>query len=187
VKKKIKRSERIKAGAMAATKLLFLLLLFSMGLGGLVTTSAGAPKDPSASQIEKPNTPPNAPAKQPRSESSEGTSAKIVEASRIESVLGRDILSESGENVGRIVDVLADRSGQVRAAIVDLGGFLGVGSRKIAVDWSALHFGTKGSSSVVIVDLNREHLRVAPEVKQGEPVIIVGGDRPSQSEAKAPE
>ena len=42
--------------------------------------------------------------------------------------------------MGRIVDVLVDRSGEVRAAIIDFGGFLGVGSRKIAVDWDALHF-----------------------------------------------
>ena len=27
-----------------------------------------------------------------------------------------------------------------RAAIIDFGGFLGVGSRKIAVAWQALHF-----------------------------------------------
>ena len=47
--------------------------------------------------------------------------------------------------MGRIVDVLVDRRGQVRAAIIDFGGFLGVGSRKIAVDWSALHFPPPGN------------------------------------------
>ena len=40
--------------------------------------------------------------------------------------------------MGRIVDVIVNRSGQVRAAIIDFGGFLGVGSRKVAVEWSAL-------------------------------------------------
>ena len=44
--------------------------------------------------------------------------------------------------MGRIVDVIVDRTGTVRAAVIDFGGFLGVGSRKIVVDWSALHFGT---------------------------------------------
>ena len=43
--------------------------------------------------------------------------------------------------MGRIVDVIVDRAGTVRAAVIDFGGFLGVGSRKIVVDWSALHFG----------------------------------------------
>jgi len=42
--------------------------------------------------------------------------------------------------MGRIVDVIVNRDGQVRAAIIDFGGFLGVGNRKIAVDWRALNF-----------------------------------------------
>ena len=49
-----------------------------------------------------------------------------------ESVLGKNLIA-SGENAGRIVDVLTDESGRVRAVVVDYGGFLGVGSRKIAV------------------------------------------------------
>src|SRR6516165_7475124 len=61
----------------------------------------------------------------------EGTPAKILDARQVESLLGKSVLSTSGENVGRIVDVLVDRSGQIRAAVVDFGGFLGVGSRKI--------------------------------------------------------
>ena len=42
--------------------------------------------------------------------------------------------------MGQIIDVIVKRDGQVRAAVIDFGGFLGVGSRKIAVDWSALSF-----------------------------------------------
>jgi len=39
--------------------------------------------------------------------------------------------------MGRIVDVIVDLAGVVRAAVIDFGGFLGVGSRKIVVDWNA--------------------------------------------------
>src|SRR5258706_12586912 len=66
----------------------------------------------------------------------EGTAATIIDARSIESVLGKDVLNAAGENLGRIVDVLVDRSGHVRAAVIDFGGFLGVGSRKIAIDWT---------------------------------------------------
>ena len=47
-------------------------------------------------------------------------------------MLGKDVLSATGENMGRIVDVLFEYSGKPRAAIIDFGGFLGVGTRKIA-------------------------------------------------------
>src|SRR5579863_2177320 len=68
----------------------------------------------------------------------------VLNKHEVEGVLGRDVRSATDENMGRVVDVLVDRDGQVRAAIIDFGGFLGVGSRKIAVDWSALHFPPPG-------------------------------------------
>ena len=64
----------------------------------------------------------------------------ILNRHEVEGVLGREVRSATDEDMGRIADVLVDHSGQVRAAIIDFGGFLGVGSRKIAVDWNALHF-----------------------------------------------
>src|SRR6202050_4276323 len=62
----------------------------------------------------------------------------ILANHEVEGILGREVRSSADENMGRIVDVLVVRSGQVRAAIIDFGGFLGVGSRKIAVAWNAL-------------------------------------------------
>ena len=65
-------------------------------------------------------------------------------------------------------------TGQVRAAIIDFGGFLGVGSRKIAVDWRSLHFDPKKTGAVV-VNLTKDQLRVAPVYKAAEPVVMIGG------------
>ena len=56
----------------------------------------------------------------------------------LESVLGREVRTRVEEDVGRIIDLLADRYGRVQAAVIEFGGFLGIGTRKIAVEWSAL-------------------------------------------------
>src|SRR5215475_12572488 len=64
----------------------------------------------------------------------------VFEQQEVQGILGREVRSGANENMGRIVDVLVDRNGQVRAAIIDFGGFLGVGNRKIAVAWNALRF-----------------------------------------------
>jgi hypothetical protein len=77
--------------------------------------------------------------------------------------------------LGRIVDVIVDRSGAVRAAVIDFGGFLGVGSRKIVVDWNALHFAriaNKGDS--ITLELTKEQVRAAPEYKEDTPLIVLG-------------
>ncbi len=91
-----------------------------------------------------------------------------------ESVLGKDLIA-SGENAGRIVDVLTDESGRIRAVVVDYGGFLGVGTRKIALAWSDLRFDPNGSDGTVATDLPSERLRTAPEVKTGKPVVVISG------------
>jgi PRC-barrel domain len=104
----------------------------------------------------------------------EGTPATVVDGKQLESVLGISAVSSAGEDMGRIVDVVVDRSGQVRAAIIDFGGFLGVGSRKIAVDWGTIHFLPKGKADTVEVDLTKDQLRLAPVYKQGEPVVVIG-------------
>jgi hypothetical protein len=75
----------------------------------------------------------------PSKEAAPPPSVTIIGARDAHGVLGRDVRSSSDEAMGRIVDVIVDRGGQVRAAAIDFGGFLGVGSRKIVVDWNALH------------------------------------------------
>src|SRR5579864_6599893 len=64
----------------------------------------------------------------------------ILESHDLQGILGKEVLSAAGENMGRIVDVVVDRAGRVRAAVIDFGGFLGVGSRRVAVAWNALRF-----------------------------------------------
>ena len=93
----------------------------------------------------------------------------------VEGILGREVRSATDENMGRIVDVLVDRAGQVRAAIIDFGGFLGVGSRKIAVDWNALHFPQPGKPNErIALELTRDQVKAAPEYQDGKPVVILG-------------
>jgi PRC-barrel domain len=99
----------------------------------------------------------------------------ILNKHEVQGVLGREVRSTNDENMGRVVDVLVDRSGQVRAAIIDFGGFLGVGSRKIAVDWNALHFPEPGKPvERITLDLTRDQVKAAPEYQEGKPVVVLG-------------
>ena len=92
-------------------------------------------------------------------------SVTVIGAREAHGILGRDVRSAANENMGRVVDVIVDRAGVVRAAVIDFGGFLGVGSRKIVVDWAALHFPADGRSDRLTVDLTRDQVKSAPEYK----------------------
>jgi hypothetical protein len=98
-------------------------------------------------------------------------SVTVIGAYDARGILGRDVKSTADENMGRIVDVIVDRSGTVRAAVIDFGGFLGVGSRKIAVDWNAMRF---TSLSRITIDMTREQLKAAPEYETGKPITVLG-------------
>jgi hypothetical protein len=122
---------------------------------------------------------------------SPGTPAMVLDDQEVSTILGKSVRSNADEDMGRIVDIIVSRDGQVRAAIIDFGGFLGIGTRKIAVDWRALSFAPAGKPVTITVDLTRNQVRLAPEYKRGEPVVVVSSASPGRtapsSEAAAPE
>jgi hypothetical protein len=129
-------------------------------------TASPSPTPAPSPQATAPATP-KAPAPPP--------SVTIIGATEAHGVLGRDVRSPTDQDMGRIVDVIVDRAGVVRAAVIDFGGFLGVGSRKIVVDWNALHFGAiANKSDSITLDLSKEQVTAAPEYKEDAPIVVLG-------------
>jgi hypothetical protein len=103
-----------------------------------------------------------------------GALAITFDVRDVQAVLGKDVRSSTDEDMGRLVDVVVDHDGQPRAAVIDFGGFLGVGSRKIAVDWTALNFSRAAAKGIITVELSRDQVKAAPEFKDGSPVVVLG-------------
>jgi sporulation protein YlmC with PRC-barrel domain len=59
---------------------------------------------------------------------------------RASKVVGLNVYNDQNENVGTINDFLMDKSGNVKAAVISVGGFLGLGSRYVAVSYDKLKF-----------------------------------------------
>jgi hypothetical protein len=140
---------------------------------------AGSPQaDPNSPQPSQPqNTAPPAAPNPPAAskEPAPPPSVTIIGARDAHGVLGRDVRSPADEDMGRIVDVIVDRAGMVRAAVIDFGGFLGVGSRKIVVDWNALHFGRiANKSDSITLELTKDQVTAAPEYKEDTPIVVLG-------------
>lgn len=144
----------------------------------LVLLAAAGPGHAQDAQPAKPGaeTPaPPAPATPaPDQRQASETPAVVIGGDAAGTLLGKSVRSAAGDDLGRVVDVVVDRAGMTRAAIVDFGGFLGVGSRQIAVDWRVLHFPKDGSMDTIVTDLTEAQLRGAPAYKPGEPVVVVG-------------
>jgi hypothetical protein len=153
---------------------LSILMALAVVAAGLVTSRAqqngAAPPQAEPAPQQQNAAPPAAP-----KEPVPPPSVTIIRAREAHGVLGREVRSPTDEDMGRIVDVIVDRTGVVRAAVIDFGGFLGVGSRKIVVDWNALHFGRvadKGDS--ITLELTKDQVTAAPEYKEDAPIVVLG-------------
>lgn len=90
-------------------------------------------------------------------------------------VLGHTVSAPDGKTIGRVIDVLVDSSGKPEAAVIDVGGFLGVGARKIAVHWNTLHFAPGREHHQITLDLTLDQIEAAPEYKttrKSVPVVV---------------
>ena len=113
----------------------------------------------------------------------------VLDLQDAQGIIGRSVRSTADEDMGRVVDVIVSGDGDVRAVVIDFGGFLGVGSRKVAVDWGALKFSVNKTGAITTA-LTRNQIRVSPEYKAGEPIVVLRAspqpDAPSPPGGTAP-
>jgi PRC-barrel domain len=151
-------------------------ILVAAIVAGITPAVSRAAEEPPTAQAE-PNAPPSPAPAVPvvPKDAAPPPSVTIIGANDAHGVLGRDVRSAADEDMGRIVDVVVDRTGKVRAAVIDFGGFLGVGSRKIVVDWNALHFGKiANKKDSISLELTKAQVAAAPEYKEDTPIVVLG-------------
>ena len=96
------------------------------------------------------------------------------ELSGLHGVFGEQVRDLNGDDAGRLWDSLVDDAAKPMAAVIDYGGPLGVGQRKVAVAWSALQFVMSDTATPVHLALTRLQLGALPDFKYGTPTVVVG-------------
>jgi len=82
-------------------------------------------------------------------------------------VVGLDVYDTSNNNIGKIKDVAFDSSKAVKGYVLSVGGFLGMGTRYIAVDPDAvkIKYDTSDKKWHANMSATKEELKDAPEFK----------------------
>jgi hypothetical protein len=114
------------------------------------------------------------PAQSPPAQSPPVVPAEQVAPAELTGLVGQAVQGTAGNEVGRIVNLLADGQGHVRAVVVDVGGFMGVGNRKVALAWSALHFDMGDKGPVVSTAIPLDRIRSWADYIPGRPIAILG-------------
>ena len=175
--------------AISLTVALALLLAVTPAQADPPTGDAG--KSEPAAPADRPATaaPEPAPATPPPTEKKTEPAPPKLAPTDATGLLGKKVRDAAGEDMGVVVDVLVDSDGRPRAAVIDFGGFLGVGSRKIAVDWQLLQLKQGEGGMSVLLSLTRAEVQAAPEYKPSaspaQPVVVVGPP-PSPTPAPTP-
>jgi sporulation protein YlmC with PRC-barrel domain len=77
-------------------------------------------------------------------------------------------VQDGWNDIGEVNDVILSREGNVEAVLVDIGGFLGIGERQVAVDMSAVRFTSDSSTAddpndwFLVLNADRTMLESAP-------------------------
>ena len=98
------------------------------------------------------------------------TMSTIISSDRVE---GTAVYNGAGEKLGSIDDLMIDKvSGQVRYAVLEFGGFLGIGSDRYPLPWNMLKYDTTMDGYVVPLDKNR--LDAAPRYAENDVPAYTG-------------
>ncbi len=92
--------------------------------------------------------------------------ATIATGWRASKIIGSTVENENGDKIGSVDDLILTADQQVPYAIVSVGGFLGLGSKLVAVPYRELDTTQKGKT--ILHAATKESLTTAPEFKYAE-------------------
>jgi hypothetical protein len=77
----------------------------------------------------------------------------------------QNVYDPKDQKIGEIMDVLVNPNGQIDAAIVGVGGFLGAGEKDVAVSFNAIKSSKKNDKTYLTLDTTKDALKNAPGFK----------------------
>jgi sporulation protein YlmC with PRC-barrel domain len=105
-------------------------------------------------------------------------------------LIGQPVYSSAGddaEEIGNIDDLVFDENGQIKAVVIGVGGFLGIGEKAVAVDFKSLEFTLAADNTERwVVPTTAEALTAAPDFVWEEDEPVDGGDAAAPADPAAP-
>ena len=76
---------------------------------------------------------------------------------------GTNVVGTDGKAIGDVTDILFDKTGKIEAYVVSIGGFLGMGSKQVALAPSSFEVvpGTNGSADKLKLAVTQDELKQA--------------------------
>lgn len=84
---------------------------------------------------------------------------------RADSIIGAKVTNAAGDEMGRISDIILDQDGKLSGLVIESGGVLGFGAKRVAISTRSLPAMSDQSPDFVVLGLSSDDLERAPEFK----------------------
>jgi len=83
---------------------------------------------------------------------------------RATAIIGKEVYGPDDQSIGEIADLIMQDDGKTRAALIDVGGFLGVGEKTVALPFNEIQVsqGTEGAAPKLVVAMSKDQLEQLP-------------------------
>ena len=88
-------------------------------------------------------------------------------------LIDRSVTVRDKREIGHVVDVLVDAKGQPAALVVDVGGFMGMGNRRIAIAWERFALAGRKPGDPLQLPLSDAQVKAAPAYDGSQKVTVV--------------
>jgi sporulation protein YlmC with PRC-barrel domain len=80
-------------------------------------------------------------------------------------VIGMKVVNDQNESIGKIGELVMGNNGQVSGVVVDVGGFLGIGTHPVKLGWNQVKMVNKDGKLQAIVNMDKNALKQMPEYR----------------------
>jgi len=142
-------------------------LMIGAAIGALMVSGALA---------QSPGSPSSSSSNVPAATNGSGGKADFVASQKPEQWLatkfrGTDVVGSDNAKIGAVSDILFDKTGKIEAFVVNVGGFLGVGSKEVALAPASFDVipGQNGTLDKLKLSMNQDELKQAQNFTRYEP------------------
>ncbi len=117
---------------------------------------------------------------------SSATSATGGQLASAEELIGKNVYGRDNEKIGEVDDVILDANGQAKQLVVSSGGFLGIGEKQVAVDYTAANWDSQ-NNRLNLAGMSRDDVKAMPEFKYDDTMTSLNKNRkPAEDDKMAP-
>lgn len=87
--------------------------------------------------------------------------AAVIKGWRASKLVGASVYNDQNQRIGKIDDMIVSPDGKVSVAVIDVGGFLGLGKHRVAIPVD--QFSDINAKKLVLPNATKEALKALPE------------------------